>query len=123
MTEAEAIAALIDLAEVTTSQTGVWCSLTFGYLTVAYFVGKALSRFQCLTISIIYTVIAFFFVATVMHHSQAWILLLGREHTIYDEIWLSPGFNHLGGSIALFLSVGTLVSLYFMYNVRNSTEG
>ncbi|MFT4563802.1 MAG: hypothetical protein ACI9BW_003562 [Gammaproteobacteria bacterium] len=45
MREEGMIAALVDLAGVTTSQICVWLSVTFAYLTVAYLAGAALSRF------------------------------------------------------------------------------
>ena len=63
MTEADAIGALTNIGEVAATYTGMWLSVTFGYLTVAYFLGKSLSRFQCLAISTLYVVFAIIFAA------------------------------------------------------------
>ena len=118
MTEADTIAALTNIGEVAATYTGMWLSVTFGYLTVAYFLGKSLSRFQCLAISAIYAVFAVIFAAVTIGFVDSFWLLRAREKTIIDEAWI---FSSLPGYLegtAFVLLAATLVSLYFMYNVR-----
>lgn len=122
MTEAEAIGALVDIDELAATYGSLWLSVTFGYLTVAYFLGKALSRFQCLMISVLYIVSALNYVGSVVGQTQAWELLVERERTIYDGVWLATGFSGWADGGALFYLAGTIIALYFMYNVRNSEK-
>ncbi len=122
MTEADTIAALTNIGEVTATYAGMWVSVTFGYLTVAYFLGKSLSRFQCLTISTLYGVLAAIFVSVTVGYVDSWFVIQAREKTIFDEVWI---FNNVPGYIegtAFVLVAATLVSLYFMYNVRNADK-
>ena len=118
MIEADAIAALTNIGEVAATYTGMWLSVTFGYLTVAYFLGKSLSRFQCLAISALYVVFAVIFASVTIGFVDSFWLLRAREKTIIDEAWI---FSSLPGYLegtAFVLLAATLVSLYFMYNVR-----
>ena len=118
MVEADAIAALTNIGEVAATYTGMWLSVTFGYLTVAYFLGKSLSRFQCLAISALYVVFAVIFASVTIGFVDSFWLLRAREKTIIDEAWI---FSSLPGYLegtAFVLLAATLVSLYFMYNVR-----
>ena len=52
MTEAETLVSLTDMSDTSLSFISVWISVTFAYLTVAYVVGKDLSRFQYIAITI-----------------------------------------------------------------------
>lgn len=49
-----------------------------------------------------------------------WVLIRARERTIFDESWIYRTFNGWEEMMALFLLTGTLISLYFMYNVRTT---
>ncbi len=120
MVEADAIAALTNIGEVAATYTGMWLSVTFGYLTVAYFLGKSLSRFQCLAISALYVVFAVIFASVTIGFVDSFWLLRAREKTIIDEAWI---FSSLPGYLegtAFVLLAATLLSLYFMYNIRST---
>ncbi len=116
-----AIGALTGIADVAATYLGVWLSLTFAYLTVSYFVGKALSRYQCMMISFLYLLSASMFGVTTLVHVKAWVLLRAREQSVYDEISLVT-FPWWIEAVAIFLVTGTLISLYFMYNVRHTEK-
>jgi len=120
MTEAEAIGALNGMADVAASQVSIWAYITFGYLTASYFLGKNLSQFQCLAISGLYSVVALLFGSSAVIYVHAWQLTRIREGTVFDEFWLSNSYHGYVGGTAFFLFAGTLISLYFMYNVRKT---
>ena len=120
MTEAAASAVLVDLGEAAATCVSLWASFTFAYITVAYFVGKSLSRFQCVAISVLYSATALFFANAAVVYVYAWHLFKARERTVFDEVWLVDSPTGWVGGAAFFLLAGTLVSLYFMYNVRQS---
>jgi len=61
MTEAEAIETLSILGANGATYFTLFTTFTFAYLTVAYFVGASLTRFQCIAVSAIY-----FFTASMM---------------------------------------------------------
>jgi hypothetical protein len=119
MTEAETITALNEISEVIATYSSLWVSFTFGYLTVAYFLGKALSLFQCLVISALYCIAAAFFGTTVIVFTAAWHIVREATPTLYDQVpFVGLRDAWFWGSV-LFLNAGTLVSLYFMYNARS----
>lgn len=116
MNEAEIIGALSDIADSAGTFLGMWISLKFAYLTAAYIVGRAMSRFQCWVVTSLYFVTAFFIDSAAFVHTQAWIKINESQSLVYSHLWVAP--YDLGA--AIFLAVGTLVLLYFMYNVRYS---
>ena len=123
MTEAEAIEALTNIGEVAATYAGLWLSSTFAYLSVCYFVGKSLTTFECLLVSVLYGSSALMFAAAGIGYANSWFLLRAREETILDSIWLFNGMeNYMAGAAVVFFG-GTLVSLYFMYNVRHRKRG
>ena len=121
MSESEAVSTIAELADVTATYGGLWISITFAYLTVAYFIGKQLSRFQCILVTSLYFVTACLFGGAAMGHSHAFFLSLEESETIYRHVWIFSGNSDIwlttGG---IFLAGGTLVSLYFMYDIRSS---
>ena len=121
MTEAETIAILNENADVVATYVGMWVSFTFAYLTVAYFVGKSLSLFQCLTVSILYLLTSAWFGSAAIAYTQAWHLIRNGKETRYNEIWLMTAEAGWEWGLTICLIAGTVVSLYFMYDVR-STE-
>ena len=122
MTEAETIASLNDIAVVAGSFVSMWVSFTFAYLTVAYFLGKVLSRFQCLMISAIYGVTAAYFGCAAFVYVQAWHVVRLSRDTLYNNIWLMTFESAWVWGVAVFLVAGTTVSLYFMYDVRRRSR-
>ena len=122
MTEAEAIESLNGMADVAVSQLSVWVSITFGYLTVAYFLGSKLSRFQCGAVSILYVVTSFLFGGSAIIYVHAWQLTRIREATVFNELALASNLPAYVGSTSAVVLGGTLISLYFMHNVRKTPE-
>jgi hypothetical protein len=119
VTEAEAIESLTNIGEVAATYGGLWLSSTFAYLTVCYLVGKTLTKFECFLISGLYGTSALMFAGASIGYSNTWFLLRAREETIMDGVWLFNGMeNYIAGS-AVVLFGGTIISLYFMYNIRN----
>ena len=89
MTEAEAVASLNGMADVCGSLLSVWVSITFGYLTVAYFVGVKLTRFQCVAISMLYVATSLVFGGSGILYVHAWQLTRIREGTVFNELALA----------------------------------
>jgi hypothetical protein len=118
MTESEAITALTDLAELITSCMGVWISVTFGYLTVVYFLGAALTRLQCIAISVLYVTLATLFATPAIGYTDGWLRLYEREMTVLDHVWVFSHMQRFVKGLAFVFISATLISLYFMYDVR-----
>ena len=118
MNEGEAIAALTDIGEAASTFTGLWVSVTFAYLTVAYLVGGSLSRFQCFTVSALYIVSTTVFGLSAQGYVESWRLLHDRVNTVFNDVYVFEKVSFYGEGAAIFLLGGTLVSLYFMYDVR-----
>jgi hypothetical protein len=117
MTEAEAIESLAIMASNTATYFTVFLSFTFGYLSVAYFLGAALTNFQCLAISGIYFFSASVFGAAAIGWTGAYDDLKNREQTILDDYWILNIAEWASGVLVMVVSI-ILVSLYFMYDVR-----
>jgi hypothetical protein len=118
MTEAEALEVIAIMGANGATYFTTFTSFTFAYLTVAYFVGASLTRFQCIVASVIYIFSAGLVGGGALVYVDAYYALRVRERTIMDESWIGNVINWpLGASIMLVSML--LVSLYFMYDVRN----
>ena len=93
MTEAEVIESLTNIGEVTATYGGLWLSSTFAYLTVCYLVGKVLTLFECLLISVLYGTSAIMFASATLGYIESWFKLKAQENTIMDDIWLFTGME------------------------------
>ena len=122
MNKSDTISTLIEIGPMAATWASLWVSLTFEFLTVSYFIGAALSRFQCLAISILYATSTILFGVGAVAYSHGWILLHSREATIFDDVWLMNNIDGWIGVMSFWIAAGTLTSLYFMYNVRNTQE-
>ena len=120
MTEAEALGALIELADLSASQVTLWLSSTFAYLTASYFVGNALSRFQCLLVSALYLFVSALYGSAIIMHANAWVVLRESQKTILDQVWIAQNMSGWEAAISIFLISGTIGSLIFMYTVRRT---
>jgi len=121
MTEAEVIGSLMAISDQAATYLNVWISLTFGYLTVAYFLGKALSRFQCLAISGLYVVVAYIAASSTYGLTQSFFVLLDRDTSLISDVSIITQ----GGreqSMGIFFCGATILALYFMYNVRQTAK-
>ena len=117
MAEAEALEVLSNISINAATYWTMFVSFTFAYLTVAYFVGKSLSRFQCVAIFVFYIICAFMSGVTTVGWSEAWFIFKAREHTFIDDVIV---FTDIGLFYALIfvLSAISITSLYFMCNDR-----
>ena len=118
MTETDAIVALAELGSTGGTYIAMHYSFTFAYLTVAYLIGAKLSTFQCIAISGLYSVTAFFSGATGVGYAQAWLNLHNRESTILHTVWIFDNLLWTEGLVFV-MAGGVILSLYFMYNVRH----
>ena len=119
MTEEGAIAALTDIGETFSTFTGLWVSVTFAYLSVAYLVGKSLTRFQCAAISILYILSSITFGFSAQAYADSWVKLHQRVTSVFDDVF-AANFPYYGEAAAAFFVAGTVLSLYFMYDIRRS---
>jgi len=117
VSESEAIQTLTSIGEVAATYAAMYFTVTFAYVTVAYLVGKSLSRFQCGAVSALYVLSATAFGAAGLGYVDAWLQLKTREATILDNVWLFQKFVWVEGIIMMLLAI-CLLSLYFMYDVR-----
>ena len=118
MSEGEAIAALTDIGETAATFFSLWVSVTFAFLTVAYFVGRSLTRFQCLAISALYIASAATFGASAQGYAEAWVKMRCRVNTVFDDVAVFANVSFYGEAAIFILMGGTLLSLYFMYDIR-----
>ena len=113
MSEAEALEVMSDFAANVATYFTMFVSFTFAYLTVAYLVGRSLSRFQCIAASALYIIAALVTGATTVGWGNAWLILKAREQTMVDQVWVfdRPGWLPV---LTLLLTAIALTSLYFM---------
>jgi len=119
VTETDVIEALSELSINAATYMTVFISLTFAYLTVAYFVGRSLSRFQCVAISGLYVLFASMTGASAVAWSEAFQLFRTKERSILDEVWIFENTNWTF-TLSPILVMVVFTSLYFMYNVRRA---
>ena len=117
MTEAEAIELMQGYVENGLAAFTIYTSLTFAYLTVAFLAGSRLTKFQVIVVSLMYVVTAGMFIAGTIASLHGYDLIMDKSDTVLETsafliagpwIWLTLGIQILG----------TLISVYFMYNVR-----
>ncbi len=122
MTEAEATTTLIAMGDLLATYLGLWVTATFAYLTVAYFVGENLSRFQNVAISGLYVAAAASFAFAALGHTDAFLQLYEREYSVYREVFNAPVLPLYLPIFGIIFVCGTLISLYFMLNVRRNQK-
>ena len=88
MNEFDAIQTLAAIGDTASAFAGMFFSVTFAYVTVAYLIGGALSRFQCMAVSALYVLSAAIFGLSFAIYADAWAQLKSQEPTIFDNIWL-----------------------------------
>jgi hypothetical protein len=119
MTEAEVVELLNMQAANAMNGFVIYNTFTFGYLTVAYLVGKNLSKFQAITISSFFVIAASAFaIVTVTHCQSVEFLVTNYPEFAYTIFWRTPWSLLIGG-----IEVGGIfVSLYFMYDTRKARD-
>ena len=118
MTEAETIASLASIADTIASYIGLWVTTTFAYLTVAYFVGKNLTRFQTGAVTGLYLVSSSLFAIAAIANAEAWFTISTSTDTAYSSIFLAGALTFWVPGMWLIIITSMGVSLYFMYDVR-----
>ena len=86
MSEEAIIAALTDIGETFSTFTGLWVSVTFAYLTVAYIAGKDLTRFQAGAVTGLYVVSSSLFALSALANSEAWLTTAANSNTVFTTI-------------------------------------
>ena len=84
MSEADTISALAAVGDTTSSDIALWVTTTFGYLTVAYFIGKDLTRFQVGAVTGLYIVSSTLFSMSAIAHSETSLAM--SDGTAYESI-------------------------------------
>lgn len=122
MSEAETLDLIAEYASNAVAGIALYATITFAYLTVAYFVGAALSMFQTAAVSTLYVGFAIAAAASCVVSTQAWSALIASRPTILDSLPMYAGW-YWDIFIALFFTAGIAVSIYFMYDVRKKGSG
>jgi len=123
MSELDAVEAVSELLANAISGFTVNFSFTFAYLTASYLVGQALTKFQAIAVSILYTASAILTGLTVYGIQQGIEeVQLSYPSKVIDRMLMfdMSVWHRLSG--VLFTSV-VILSLYFMYNIRTSNGG
>ena len=122
MTEAEATSTLATIGDTMCAFIGLWVSATFAYLSVAYFVGRDLTRFQNIAVTGLYGVSATLFAFGAAVHAEAWLDIAIHGGTIYGSISTALFYPYFMPAFTLILVAGISISFYFMYNVRHTEK-
>ncbi|MGR8946697.1 MAG: hypothetical protein ACU84Q_01530 [Gammaproteobacteria bacterium] len=88
MTESEVIEALSEISLNAATYMTVFILITFAYLTVAYLVGRSLTKFQCWVVAVLYALTSTMFGVAAVGFTETWQRLREREESIFDEIWI-----------------------------------
>ena len=95
----------------------IYLTLTFAYLTIAYFVGKDLSRFQAFCVSTLYAAGAFISLLSCINQLNFFNAVLQESEALQSATPFAAGFWIY--YIAPLFITGIFVSLYFMWNIRH----
>ena len=117
MSEAEALEVISLYYSNATDTYAIYITFTFAYLTVAYFVGAALTRFQVLVVSGLYFISALSTTIATIMPVVVWSDLAKRPETALQQSILWNGDLWILYMSVIFFG-GILVSFYFMYNIR-----
>ena len=122
MTEAEVLELIVMYIENSMTGYSIWLTVTFAFMTVAYFVGEKLTPFQVWAVSGLYLIGSTSAIIVCYIHIHAWSALRsdfpgGISALDTSILWNGELWKFL---IVSSLILGNIVSLYFMYNVRRS---
>lgn len=121
MSEAETLEVIaIYAANAADSYLG-FVSITFAYLTVAYFVGRALSKFQTIAVSGLYLAASMPMAVSCVISTQAWAATMSSKSTVLDTLTLYTG-GYWDIYMAILLTAILAISLYFMIDVRRKAH-
>ena len=124
MTEAEILELIAMYSENAMTGYSIWLTVTFAFMTVAYFVGEKLTGFQVWAASGLYLIGSSSAIIVCYINIHAWSDLRsnfpGGISVLDSSIFWSGDLWKI--LIVGSLILGNIVSLYFMYNVRHSRE-
>lgn len=118
MTEADTIEVAATCAANSFTAFTIYISVTFGFLVTAFFIGSKLTRFQALAATGMYIITAGSMTLAMIIWLKAIFLVLNSRNTVLDVIPFMNGNAWVVG-ISMMTTVGMLISLYFMWNVRH----
>ena len=122
MTEAETLEAVALYGDNAIGTFSLYISIIFAYLTVAYFVGAKLSRFQTIVVSGLYIAASAIVMVANIATIQAWTSVVATNPTILNTLRLYT-LKWLPTYMAILLTLGIVVGLYFMHDVRKRAGG
>ena len=99
----------------------IYISFTFAYLTVAYFIGEKLTRFQVIVVSGLYLIAALSTTFGSIMPMLAWGELLSSRETLLDKFQLWDGSTWVFNMCVIFIG-GIIVSFYFMFDIRSKAS-
>jgi hypothetical protein len=98
---------------------GIYLSLTFAYLTAIYLIGVKLTKLQVIPLAFLYIIWAAAFAAAGITHLTSQDLLIAQNPDLFSSfMWRLP-WTYIGTAISL---LGTLICIYFTYDVRRSRD-
>ena len=117
MTEAELLEVVALYNVNAASYMAIFLTVTFAYLTAAYFQGSKLSSFQVAMVSGLYVLWSGVLAVGVYENTLAWENMVASQPTILNTSSLyGSGIFHF---VAILIHTGSIgISLYFMYDVR-----
>ena len=121
MTEAEALELIVGFGANATNGFAVYISFTFAFLTLSYFIGSKLSRFQSIAISVIYIIGASGPAMSAFAHLLAIHEIQKKHPTLLDGLFGWDQSVYLIW-LPIIAVIGMLLSLYFLYDTRSDSS-
>ena len=116
------LALLQNQGELINADTAILYTLLFGYLLVAYFVGRSLTRAQSMILTALYTIAYLITLGNITLNGLANLSMYGEMMKICPECEPNPMISSQVVGLVVVVNLAMLTaSLYFMWSVR-STE-
>ena len=121
MTEAELLEVVIMYGEAALGTFAVYISILFAYLTVAYFIGANLSKFQTASVTALFLIASTMLTLTCMNCVHVWEKLIPEQPSVLTSLpFFTLGIWHT--YMAVSMTMGILICLYFMHDVRKTAR-
>jgi hypothetical protein len=118
MTEGDVIEAAAAVTANSITMFTIFITFAFGFLASAYFVGGKLTRFQALAATGLYVVAGGFSAVIMVGWMQAFFAIMEVKPNALDTIPIIQR-GYWVPVTTVMLSMGMLISLYFMWGVRH----
>jgi hypothetical protein len=119
MTEAEAIEMFALIGANAMTAFTIFVSFTFAFLVTAYFIGSQLSSFQSLVASGFYVISCGSAGLTQVVYIQLMFEVAKETPTVIDSLFFLNG-NFWFWYMSVIQVVGVIISLYFMWHIRQA---